>query len=614
MSIVTQTTAQKAEFLAAGQASGLATASALAVERARIDGIPNGTVLQLQVPTVSALRAVTDRVDGRQAYVWESGKAGIFTWNSGDVSALVAVDVGMGIYVTPTGQNGTAGAWVRVIETNEYQASWFITALNQANMGLVLQSIERLRPAGSTVVLPAGNIVLSSWISTASAGRAFGVILMKRGTWRGQGDETVIDPVPNGSGNTLYNLFYVGVSGVTIRDMRFRNFKNPDNAGPPNPIMIRTPLDADVQTGLVAAGDVYDAQVINVSFDDCDTGVREMYAFANVNGVNTWFQAYHTKIIDCTFRRQTYTAIVADGNGAEIIRPKIEMTPVAPFRALSYAIRVVGATNTLIVDPDITTPIDFSAIGVMGAGVLGNNNEGGFRYGRDITIINPKVVNGKMFIGDIAGRVLIKNPRFRRDPTLTDNPVWMQIGSSEFPHNFTSLEIEGGFCVGYNNIIQLSAQNLHSIKMDGCTFIGNARTGAQTTARFYSGLTQGNDQSGAAKVPPTLLSFTNNKWSVDPSQIGIDIALTGPHTNTTIILRGNTFTEYKTGSTSYAMIVGTDPDINADGKGFVKLSTLTGITKVLGDNCRFPEGFHARMIADINRAEFITAPYPAVWA
>jgi hypothetical protein len=58
------------------------------------------------------------------AYLTEAGREGLFTWNGSDLSAMVAADAQQGIYVPPTGQNGSGGAWVRQFDGPVYP-EWF---------------------------------------------------------------------------------------------------------------------------------------------------------------------------------------------------------------------------------------------------------------------------------------------------------------------------------------------------------------------------------------------------------------------------------------------------------------------------------------------------------
>lgn len=597
--------------------TGAATAdSAKAAVLAAIAGAPITGPLQIQAVSVDALRAITDRPEGRQAYLSQGNRAGNFVWSGADLSAKVAIDIGMGIYIPPAGQNGSQGAWVRVTNPGDiWMVSWFFDTLSDVRSGKIVQSIDLLAPAGVTIRFPATAPLafkLSPWV-TPGRGFTVGVICSKTRIWEGCGRGTIIEPVPTSDGQAHYKLFYTGASGIIFRDFMFRNYRNADSAGPPNPIQIRTPMETEIETGFVQAQDIYDTTVERVAWEDCDTGVREMYAFATVDGTVKWFQTYRTKIIDCTFVRQGYTAIVIDGNGAQVIRPDIDMIP-GITRPYSFGIRVVGATDALIENPRIATGINDNAMGFMGAGVGSSATTGGFRYSRNVTVRNPKIVNGKFFYGDTGHRILIENMNCRRDPSLTDNTELVTSGSGVFPHDFGSFEIRGGFAVGYNIGITASPQNIHSITVKDFTLVGNARKGSPNESMFYKGLVQGNDHAGNPIKSPRFLTLERVNYIVDPSLVGFPITFTNDHTDMCITIRGCMFPEYVGTGPTYALMTGSNPWVNADGKGFVKLSTLTNIGNVLGDNARFPAGFYARYVQDINRAEFVDGAYPANWS
>lgn len=60
----------------------------------------------------------------RAAYLLESGRWGVFQWHDGDFSSHVIADPQQGVYVPPTGENGTTGCWVRDY-TGPVLATWF---------------------------------------------------------------------------------------------------------------------------------------------------------------------------------------------------------------------------------------------------------------------------------------------------------------------------------------------------------------------------------------------------------------------------------------------------------------------------------------------------------
>lgn len=67
----------------------------------------------LTVPDITALRALTGMQEGQATQITATGRAGLFRWDSSDLKAECDADPQMGIYVPPTGQDGSQGAWVR---------------------------------------------------------------------------------------------------------------------------------------------------------------------------------------------------------------------------------------------------------------------------------------------------------------------------------------------------------------------------------------------------------------------------------------------------------------------------------------------------------------------
>jgi hypothetical protein len=59
-------------------------------------------------------------------YLTESGREGSFIWSSSNLSAMVTLDTQQGIYVPPTGGDGSTGAWVRQLPfPGFWHADWF---------------------------------------------------------------------------------------------------------------------------------------------------------------------------------------------------------------------------------------------------------------------------------------------------------------------------------------------------------------------------------------------------------------------------------------------------------------------------------------------------------
>lgn len=84
----------------------------------------------MYVTDLSELRSLTGMMAGQATQMVETGRAGLFRWDSSDLAAEVGGDSQMGIYVPPTGQDGSQGAWVRqygqTVQINPYvEVPWF---------------------------------------------------------------------------------------------------------------------------------------------------------------------------------------------------------------------------------------------------------------------------------------------------------------------------------------------------------------------------------------------------------------------------------------------------------------------------------------------------------
>lgn len=72
---------------------------------------PAGDVAK--VDTRVELAEIEGQEVGAARQLVEAGRAGMFVWIAASLAALVAVDTAQAIYVPPTGQDGSTGAWVR---------------------------------------------------------------------------------------------------------------------------------------------------------------------------------------------------------------------------------------------------------------------------------------------------------------------------------------------------------------------------------------------------------------------------------------------------------------------------------------------------------------------
>lgn len=82
-----------------------------------IDSYPNADAVEQRVrfvPDIAALRALTGVQDGQAVRIAQTGRAGDFYFDAGDLSAEVTADPQSGIYVAPDSDaTGASGAWAR---------------------------------------------------------------------------------------------------------------------------------------------------------------------------------------------------------------------------------------------------------------------------------------------------------------------------------------------------------------------------------------------------------------------------------------------------------------------------------------------------------------------
>lgn len=94
----------------------------------------------------TALAAASTAVPA--AYLRESGRQGVFLFDSGDLSAKVSADTAQGIYVAPaTSPSGSSGAWVRVVDSAVHEASWWGVAGDDAtdNASAIQAAIDTIK-------------------------------------------------------------------------------------------------------------------------------------------------------------------------------------------------------------------------------------------------------------------------------------------------------------------------------------------------------------------------------------------------------------------------------------------------------------------------------------
>lgn len=149
----------------------------------------------------TALAAAARRGSGDARQLAESGREGIFVFDSADLSALVAADPNQGVYVAPASDlTGASGAWVRKHD-GPMLARWFgtfdpagsadnsaivVAAINLAN-ALRTVNVTGYGYATPTVELPLAANGINLGTTTLHLTNAVRLIGQGQGTFGGQG-------------------------------------------------------------------------------------------------------------------------------------------------------------------------------------------------------------------------------------------------------------------------------------------------------------------------------------------------------------------------------------------------------------------------------------------
>ncbi len=119
----------------ASQAASEATASASSAAQSASDALAaaDGSVRYALTTGALAETSAGFLVDGRGFVVTETDRRGEFVWLSGDYSSEVSGDPQQGIYIAPSGGNGSTGVWRRIISGVGLNPLWFGAVGNGAN-------------------------------------------------------------------------------------------------------------------------------------------------------------------------------------------------------------------------------------------------------------------------------------------------------------------------------------------------------------------------------------------------------------------------------------------------------------------------------------------------
>lgn len=160
----------------------------------------------LEAVSRTALAAFTGMTAGRQAFLSEVGRDGIFVWSAVDESSSVTADPLQGIHVPPDSDpTGASGAWVRIRPPGYVHVDWFGAAGDAVDSGGGIWAGTDDTPSITAAIAAATALKVEVWLGP----RAYmiekttgGAILLLSGvTMRGCGqDISRVCKVPNTGG------------------------------------------------------------------------------------------------------------------------------------------------------------------------------------------------------------------------------------------------------------------------------------------------------------------------------------------------------------------------------------------------------------------------------
>jgi hypothetical protein len=105
------------------------------------------------VSTLGALAALSSPVNHQVAFLSQSGRSGMFEFDSSNLSAYVTADTGQGIYVAPAAAStGASGAWVRRY-SGPMDIRWFGAVANCTAVGVGTDCAGAIRAAAAVGLL-----------------------------------------------------------------------------------------------------------------------------------------------------------------------------------------------------------------------------------------------------------------------------------------------------------------------------------------------------------------------------------------------------------------------------------------------------------------------------
>lgn len=488
---------------------------------------PVGPAGDMATVATKASLAALSVAAGAIRYLTEAGSEGVFVYSAADLSAQVAADTYQGIYIAPASDtDGSSGAWVRTIEGETYYASWFgFNTTNLSTNHLRLRSIEAVRTAGSTVVLPSGDF--TGFYPTPTV-NVPAVTISKSGRWTGQGRLTKFVP-GYAATSGMATVFAVFASDLEIDNMFFSGFQTIDDADSQFCIAIGTRHTS----GAVAGGATDRLRLHDLWFDDCDNCIR---AIRSVWAGPINYSPTHLEIWNVYGTDVGYQFIVPWCDEVSISNFYCSMKAGITIRPFSYPFRVIGCNNVRITNGRVHDPLGVSIFGIMAGGVDGigvsvwnNSNE---------VYISDVVMSG---IGNVAifkemsGSVVLDNCNYTRDLSRTDEQMPFIFSNTNMPMSQSSVRIKGGAYRGFTGIGYLADGNFKHIVYDGVDFCGNSRTAGFATSSLFPvqcSAVPTLDALGNQIIGLEVLEVVNCRMLFRDSMVGFGIIITDSKADT----------------------------------------------------------------------------------
>lgn len=465
------------------------------------------------VMSKTLLAAIASPLNDQTAILMEEGGEGTFKFSTANLSTQVTADPYQGIYVAPAAApTGASGAWVRVIHDNIYRASWFgFSTSNLATNHLRLRTIEALRPAGSTVVLPSGEF--TGFYPSQTTGVP-GLSITKAGRWTGAGRATRIGC----TATALSHLFSVLTSDVEVDNIRFSDFVTTDNADGQFCIDVGTRHNAGA-----TAGALTDRILIHdIWIEDCDEGIRTI---RNTWTGPTFYVPTKVEMWNIHVKNIGYQAFVPWADDVHIHDCDVTVRAGVASRPFQYVCRVLGCNRLRIESVEVYDPVGQAIFGVMVGGVdsLGGAYGAQYNDANHVTIRNVRGygIGGMASILTQSGWLIFENCYYDRDISRTDEAGAFSFGGGTEPMRQGHIVIKGGAYRGFTNPISGGDSNFKRLSVDDVEFVGNARTAALSSTYAVSlsnnpstGLL---DQAGAAIIGFQMVEVTNCKFLLKDS-------------------------------------------------------------------------------------------------